>query len=164
MAGAVINCKKCNKIFQQRLHPICPECVKIEEEQFTLLYRQLQASAASGGIDIDVLADNSGITQEDIEKFYLEGRLSTAGLYLRMPCQACGAMCGEQDRKGRFCNTCSEVTANKAGVEVKPLQEIRKEEELTQQREAQGALLKQNIQNAQGAARREQQFGSFIRR
>jgi hypothetical protein len=165
MSGSVINCKKCNKIFQKRLHPICPECFKLEEEQFTLLYRQLQASAANGGIDINVLAETVGIPQEDIEKFYLEGRLSTAGLYLRMPCQACGAMCGEQERKGRYCNTCSEVTANKAGVEVKPIQEIRKEEEQMQKLEAQSALLKQNTQNTQGARKEpQQQFGSFIRR
>ncbi|MCE3236301.1 MAG: hypothetical protein K0Q50_2492, partial [Vampirovibrio sp.] len=35
MVGTVMNCKKCNKIFQQRLHPICPACLQREDQQFT---------------------------------------------------------------------------------------------------------------------------------
>jgi hypothetical protein len=163
MGGLVINCKKCNKIFQQRLHPICPECVKLEESQLQSMYRILQESASSGGVAIDTLSEMVGMPQEDIEKHYLEGHLSTAGIFLQMPCQACGGMFGEKDRRGRYCVKCSEITANKAGVEVRPLQEIRKEEEEVQRREKQESVLKPSPVKPQGAER-DYRFGSFIRR
>jgi len=78
MGGNVMNCKKCNKIFQQRLHPICPACIRLEEEKFTHLYRLLQESASEGGIAIQVLSSTVGISVDEIEKMYMEGRLSTA--------------------------------------------------------------------------------------
>ncbi len=160
MGGTVVNCKKCNKIFQQRLHPICPDCVRLEEEKFTRLYRLLQESAPQGGIAIQVLSNTVGVPVDAIEKMYMEGRLSTAGLYLKMPCQACGALCGERDRKGRFCHKCSELTANKAGVEVKSVQDIRRAEELEMKRQAQEAILKKARPDKPDANR----FGFSVRR
>jgi hypothetical protein len=159
MGGLVVNCKKCNKIFQQRLHPICPECIRLADEQFTLLYRRLQHSAAEGGIAIDDLAKELSISQEEIEKYYLEGRFSLAGMYLQIPCQACGVLCSERERKGRFCLSCSEETANQAGVEVKTFQELKQEEEeATRQRLRHEAQFKKR-----SASGMENRFGSLFR-
>lgn len=142
MQATVCNCKKCGKIFQRRTTDICPECVKVEEEQFTLLYRTLQKSVSQGGIAIEELSAQVGVSIEDIEKFYLEGRLSTAGTLLKIPCQACGVMTRDIERKGRYCSKCSEETANKAGVEIKSVQEIEKAEAEEAKRQQQANMLK----------------------
>ena len=142
MPGNVINCKKCNKVFQRRLADHCPDCVKQEEEQFAILYRALQKSASQGGMEVSVLAEQVGISAEKIEKMYLEGRLSTAGNYLKLPCQACSTLTREIERKGRYCIACSEQTANRAGVEVKSIQAIRQAEEDEKTRQERMEIIK----------------------
>lgn len=165
MGGTVINCKKCNKIFQKKLHPICSACIQEEEEQFTRLYRLLQESATRGGVAIKDLSNAVGLSVDAIEKMYMEGRLSTAGLYLKMPCQGCSTLCGERDRKGRYCHKCSETTANKAGVEVKSVQELKKAEENEERRQQQDALLKKSQQyQARNGKQDQSRFGFSIRR
>lgn len=157
MAPVVVNCRKCKKIFQKRLADICPECVRVEEEQFTVLYRTLQKSASQGGILIDDLAADVGMSVEDIERFYLEGRLSTAGIYLKMQCQACGMVMRDLDRRGRYCVKCSETTANQAGVEVKSIQELEKQEKQAQEQAQRMGLLKRS----QAAERATRKFGAY---
>jgi hypothetical protein len=159
MAAAVANCSKCNKIFQKILSDLCPTCIQLEEEQFTLLYRALQKSAAHGGIAIETLSADLGIPVEDIERFYLEGRLSTAGIFLKFSCQGCGLVVGDMARKGRYCLKCSEMTATKAGVEVKSRQELEKEDAKEAARQKQLALLKKN----QPTDNNTQRFGSTVR-
>jgi hypothetical protein len=145
MVGAVINCKRCNKIFQKvGTQDNCTACVRLEEEHITTLYRRLQKSAADGGITIDELSAELDIPLDDIERYYLEGKLTTGVMFLKTTCQGCSAVIREIQRKGRFCVTCSEDTANKAGVEVKYMQTIQKEEEAERRRQEQMKLLKKN--------------------
>lgn len=154
MQVAISNCKKCGKVFQRKANEVsCYECVKQEEEQFTLLYRTLQKSASQGGIAIEELSAEVGVSVEEIERFYWEGRLSTAGIFLKMTCQACGVMTKEADRRGRYCLKCSEMAANKAGVEIKTVQELDKAEAEEQRRQKQLSMLKKN-QPADKNARR----------
>ncbi|WP_303674596.1 hypothetical protein [Vampirovibrio chlorellavorus] len=145
MVGSVINCKRCNKIFQKvTANEHCPACIRLEEEEVTKLYRRLQKSSADGGITIDELSVELEISVETIERYYLEGKLTTGVMFLKTACQGCGAIIREIQRKGRFCVTCSEETANKAGVEVKYMQTIQKEEEAERRRQEQLQLLKKN--------------------
>jgi len=159
MVGQVSNCRKCKKLFQRVASDLCQSCIALEEEQFTILYRALQKSGQQGGIAIDELAEQVGVPVEDIERFYLEGRLSTAGTNLKMPCQACGMMMRDIDRKGRYCVKCSEMTANRAGVEVKTMQQIQKADEEEHRRQQQMSLLKKS--SLPGAEARK--FGSSHR-
>lgn len=126
MGAIVSNCKKCNKVFQLVRQPYCPDCSKKEDEKFSLLYRILQNSATSGGISIDELASATKVPLEHIEKFYMDGSFGTASVYLHIYCQSCGAQCKANQRLGRYCVACSEVMANKAGVEVKNMRELNK--------------------------------------
>lgn len=144
MAGAVANCKKCGMIFQKVSNDFCSKCAKQEEEQVMALYRALQNSEAQGGIAIDELSSELGVPVDDIERFYREGRLSTAGIFLKFSCQGCGVMTGEIGRRGRYCLKCSEMAANKAGVEVKTIQALNKAQAQEQMRQQQLALLKKN--------------------
>jgi hypothetical protein len=142
MSGKVLNCKKCQRIFQRRLSDLCPDCVKQEDDQFVILYRALQKTAAQGGIALDALALQMNIPAEAIEQMYLEGRLGMAGVYLKIPCQACRVLTHESERKGRFCVRCSEETANKAKVDVKSLRDLVREEDEEKRRQAQLRILK----------------------
>jgi hypothetical protein len=145
MRATISNCKKCGKIFQRRATEVnCYNCIKHEEEQFTRLYRTLQKSASNGGIAIEELSAEVEVPVEEIERFYWEGRLSTAGVFLKMTCQACGVMTNEAERRGRYCLKCSEMAATKAGVEIKSVQELDKAEAEAQHRQKQLALLKKN--------------------
>ncbi len=148
MSGALANCKKCTKLFQKRLSDLCPECIKREDEQFTTLYRTLQASAPQGGMDIQVLSGQVGIPVEEIERFYLEGRLSTAGIYLKFHCLNCGMMMSELNRRGRFCINCSEATASQAGVAVRSFQELNRAQEREKLRQEYLNLLKKDSRAA----------------
>src|SRR5262249_9054312 len=56
MPATLCNCKKCGKIFQRHAAELCADCIKQEEEQFTLLYRTLQESAVTDGIAIEALS------------------------------------------------------------------------------------------------------------
>jgi hypothetical protein len=145
MAGPVVNCKRCNKIFQKMAtSDNCPACIRLEEEQVTQLYRRLQKSANDGGITLEALSAELDIPAEEIERYYLEGKLTTGVMFLKTTCQGCNATIREIQRKGRFCVNCSEDVANKAGVEVKYLQSIQKEEEAERRRQEQMSLLRKS--------------------
>lgn len=142
MPPIIANCKKCNRVFQKVIQDFCSACIALEEEQCKVLYRILQKSAARGGIVIGELSRESGVSTEDIERFYLEGRLSTAGTLLKFQCQGCSVMIGEPERRGRYCRECSHRTANQAGVEVKSRQSLEKSEAEARRRQEQLELLK----------------------
>lgn len=129
MSQNVANCKRCNRIFQRRLGELCADCLKQLDEHCDRVCRALQKSAEHGGIALADLSVQVDVPAEEIEKLYMEGRLSNLGFYLKKPCHACGVLTGETERKGRYCLKCSELTAGKAGVEVKPIHELREKEE-----------------------------------
>lgn len=123
------NCKQCNKIFKKRLSDLCVDCLQKSEDDFHLVYRILQKSGSVGGIAIEELAHESNISVDTIEEYYMEGRLGTASNYLKFQCQACDVLVGALQRKGRFCNACSEKTAVQAGVQIKSKQDIDKKDQ-----------------------------------
>ncbi len=144
MSGQIINCKKCNKVFQQVRLPYCPDCAKAEEDKFSVMYRTLQKSAATGGILLDDLSAQMEIAPEDIERYFVEGRLGTAAAFLMIECQACGERCGVNQRSGRFCRPCGESTANEAQVDIYSVRELNQRDASEQMRQQQEALLRQN--------------------
>jgi hypothetical protein len=144
MGVTVTNCKRCNKVFQQIRQPLCPDCARMEDEKFSSLYRTLQNSALKGGIAIDRLAQQINVPVEDIERYFLEGNFGTAGLYLNIYCQGCGALCNANQRLGRYCVPCSESTAQKAGVEVHSLRELMKRQAEQENKEQQDRMRQEN--------------------
>ena len=144
MSVTVVNCKRCNRVFQFIWQPFCPECSKIEEDRFSRLYRTLQSSASNGGMSVDALSEETEIDTEDIERYFIEGNLGTAAIYLHIPCQGCGVICTALQRLGRYCLNCSETTANQAGVKVKSMRELNKIHAKTELREKHAEFLRQN--------------------
>ncbi len=126
--SGIVNCKRCNKIFKKMVSEICPTCVEKENEQFQKMFRLLQSSQPHGGILIEDLSEQVGIPIEVIEEYYFEAKLGTAGLFLKFKCRACSEVLDENNRKGRYCIPCSNAVSNKAGVKVRSLQDIEREE------------------------------------
>lgn len=135
MSSGIINCKKCNKIFKKVLTNLCADCIAKEEEHFRLMYRILQQSSAKGGVALEDLAHQVDLPVEEVESMYLSGRFGTAGIYLKFQCQGCSVMMTDMTRRGRFCITCSEKTAQKAGVEVRSKQDIEKRDQQDQMKQ-----------------------------
>ena len=138
----IANCKKCNKLYAHTGRDLCLQCLEADEAQFRMLYQTLQNTCKSGGIEITRLAEETGVSEDDIEAMYMTGRFSTAGIYLKFRCQSCDIMLNDINRKGRFCVNCSEKTATEARVEVKPLNELRKQEEKERRQQELKGLLK----------------------
>jgi ribosomal protein S27E len=141
MSVNVVNCKRCNRVFQRRLAETCADCIKEVDGMCARVYQALHKSASQGGISVQDLARQLKIPAEEIEALYMDARLGTAGTFLKTECQGCGLMIFENDRKGRYCLACSELTAIQAGVEVKSLQHIRAEEETRKALQEQAAQL-----------------------
>jgi hypothetical protein len=113
MSENVINCKKCNRVIRRCTSELCPECWEVDQKGFQMVYRTLQESNRGSGIAIDELARQSGL----------------AGPMLRFQCQGCNTMMSDLERRGRYCLSCSEKTATKAGVEVKPRHLLERQED-----------------------------------
>lgn len=138
---SVINCKKCNKVFKKQLSDYCPICIGERSELFTRLYRTIQHSEKDGGIAITELAQQEQTTVEEIETFYLDGKFGTAAMFLKIHCQNCKAVVGIHERTARYCIHCGGETAQKAGVQIRSLQEIREEEQQVKRQQDAAKLL-----------------------
>jgi predicted amidophosphoribosyltransferase len=160
-AYSIANCAKCQKVFQRLNSPFCQDCLQTTHETFTQLYRVLQQSGARGGISADELARETGISAAEIEAMYHSGRLGTAGIFLKLPCSICRNVVGEMERKGRFCNKCSEKLAKEAKVEVRTIQSIAKEEKEETKRQEMIAALEEQQKKRQPVpdSGKERRFG-----
>ncbi len=126
---SIINCKQCHKLFQKTISDNCPTCAETENYQYQQLFRLLQSSKVQGGIFIEDLAEKIGMSVEAIEEYYLEAKLGTAGLFLKFKCRSCSEVVDENHRRGRYCINCSNELSDQAGVKVRSLQDIKREEE-----------------------------------
>lgn len=161
---SIANCKRCNKIFQKRLSDQCTDCLQITEQEFRNVYRLLQRSSSDGGIAISQLSHETGVPIEEIEEFYVEGRLGTAASYLKYECATCGVLVGALQRKGRFCVNCSEKNAQDAGVEVKSKSDIDKRDKKLQEQQEQADLLRRIRENRMGGNSGRRGRSGFARR
>ncbi len=165
MNAALANCKKCKKLFQKRISDLCADCIALEDEQVRNLYRILQKSGAQGGMAIEELSHETGVSVEEIEEFYHDGRLGTAAPLLKFQCISCGIMMGELQRKGRYCVNCSEKMAAQAGVAVKNTNDLARESAEAQKRQEQMALLKKsNVPDRPPSGGSSRRFGMVSRR
>ncbi len=126
--STIANCKRCNKLFKKTISDSCPPCAETENQQYQQMFRMLQNSKSQGGILIDDLSAKVGMPIEIIEEYYFEAKLGTAGLFLKFKCRSCSEVIGEENRKGRYCLSCSNELSDKAGVQVRSRQSIEKAE------------------------------------
>lgn len=166
------NCIECGQLFQKTLHPKCQACYSSEKMQFDMLYYLLQESAATGGILIEDAAQKAGMTVEEVEDMLVQGKLGTGAAYLKTYCVGCHDIIYGGLRKGRYCNKCSEKTANKVGVEVQSRttvirkhEQYRKQQDLHQKLEEQRKERTARMQGRNNPGENSGNgFGSFFKR
>lgn len=96
------NCPECGKVFTYVRTNLCPECQKVDEENYKIVRKYI---AEHPGVGITEVSENTGIAEEKILRYLKEGRFSTDKvLHTSLQCELCGAAINS----GRFCASCQE--------------------------------------------------------
>jgi flagellar operon protein (TIGR03826 family) len=110
---ALANCPQCGRLFNKALREICPECMRLEDEQFYKVRDYLRKHRNAKPMEV---SEATEVPVQTIYKFVREGRLMAKyydGLYYE--CEKCG----KPIVSGKYCKDCTdEITRN-----VKQLQE-----------------------------------------
>ena len=104
----VRTCRNCGKLYNYlgRITPFCPGCMKEIEEKFQVCKQYIKDNP---GANIQVVADNTGVSIKMIKQWVREERLSFAeGTLVGISCESCGA----NILTGRFCANCKQQTMN----------------------------------------------------
>lgn len=95
------NCPKCGRLFTYIKDPLCPECMKAEEETFQKVRAYLKEFP---GNSIAQVSRDTGVSPRKINKYLRDGRLEvTEGLSDFLTCMNCG----KPITTGKFCRDCS---------------------------------------------------------
>lgn len=104
---AVVNCKICGHIFEDRLEKkICIECSRADDKVFLAVREFLYEYPNSKIFEvIEALSDDGiDVTEKEIIRYIRMGRLiiTDENPFIVITCEACGA----QIRTGRLCDNC----------------------------------------------------------
>ncbi len=119
MAENLTNCIRCKRLFKKTVSDKCPSCAAREQDQFSDVFRILQASRANGGIHIGELSREVGMPESVLEEYYIEGKLGTASAFLNFSCKKCGAEYSGKEGHGSICISCRAHVSSEAGVEIR---------------------------------------------
>ena len=101
----VVNCPKCRRLFTKIISPVCPQCEKLEEEQFQVLRTFIEDEPCA---NINEISRATGITTKRILAYIREGRIQVSeGLMGELKCR----QCGEPIYEGNFCDSCTSKMA-----------------------------------------------------
>ena len=113
------NCPRCGKVFMRIREPICPSCVKVEEEKFETVRAYVKEHPNR---TIKEVSDACGVSIKSILRYIRDGKLeASAGIQSEITCSKCGIPIPT----GRMCKKCAaEVGQQVAGM--KPETETQK--------------------------------------
>lgn len=112
---------------------MCPECLKVDREQFTAVREHLKRNP---GADIAAVSEATGVSIKRIQEYLREGRLVLAKSVEWLKCERCG----EPLSTGRLCATCAQEMQRGIGAragDVRP-RELRPSEPVFEPREIAG--------------------------
>lgn len=97
------NCRNCGKIFAYIGRPVCPTCMKKDEEDFKRVKDYLYENPGASVVQI---SNDLEISVRKIKNYLREGRLEIIGDEgnLLLECEKCG----RSIKTGRFCSECSD--------------------------------------------------------
>ncbi len=96
-----VNCPKCGRLFQKMSEPLCPDCMKKEEELFQKVKAYLDETPTA---TLEELSKETGASPKKIMGYLRDGRLElVAGASNILTCMNCGAPI----TSGRYCNKCA---------------------------------------------------------
>ena len=95
-----VNCRKCGKLFAKISSPICQDCVRAEEEQFSALKNFISDNPMA---TLPEIAEKTKIHPKRIMQYLREGRLEVKGNFANeLRCVSCGAYI----KIGTHCKNC----------------------------------------------------------
>lgn len=101
------NCIECNRVFSHPTNKLCPECLRLRNQEFEAVREYLREHPNALLIDV---VTKTGVRVERIYEFIDEGRLKIVPADVRFRCQVCGA----EITSGRICNSCKkQLTSNR---------------------------------------------------
>ena len=102
----VMNCPRCRKLFTKIMSPVCPECAKLEEEQFENLKKFLEENPLSS---INETSEATGVSPKRILQYIRDGRIMVPeGMMAEIRCKKCGGTV----YSGNYCEPCSKKMAS----------------------------------------------------
>ena len=97
----VENCPKCGRLFTKIVALVCPQCEKLDEEQFQKLRKYIEEEPLA---NISQVSDATGVSPKRILQYIREGRLTIPeGMIEDVRC----TQCGEPITEGSFCTPCA---------------------------------------------------------
>jgi ribosomal protein L32 len=111
------NCPECGKVFSTISGDICPECKKIEEEEYEKVYKFLKENPLSS---IERVVSETGVSRRKILKFLKRGEITGMEIQKELRC----SHCGRPISVGRFCKDCAKKLSDK----LKGKEMLKKEE------------------------------------
>ena len=102
------NCPRCGKVFMRIREPICPSCVKVEEEKFENVRAYVKEHPNR---TIKEVSEVCEVSVKSILRYIREGKLeASTGMHGEVTCSKCGVPISS----GRMCKKC----ANEVGQQV----------------------------------------------
>ena len=94
------NCERCGKAFIKTSpqQSICPQCEKLEEEEFVTVKEYLQGHP---GMPLEKIAETLEIPKQTVLRFIQSGRLEVAGSHAKVCIN-----CGQPLERGTMCPEC----------------------------------------------------------
>ncbi|RJP71230.1 MAG: hypothetical protein C4532_07915 [Candidatus Abyssobacteria bacterium SURF_17] len=93
------NCVRCGLLFSRTNRPVCPECIRKEEENFERAVEWLRNNPRQ---TIQAMSEATGIEKGDILKWVREKRIVLADASDLLRCKKCGSPIAG----GSFCDHC----------------------------------------------------------
>lgn len=97
----VRNCKQCGRLFNYIGKPICPECLKVREDEFMKVKDFIRQNQGAG---IAEVSNGTGVSVQQIRQWIREERLVLTSVSADSGVNCEG--CGRPITTGRLCQNC----------------------------------------------------------
>jgi flagellar operon protein (TIGR03826 family) len=97
----VVNCPRCGRVFTRINKPVCPHCVKEDEDTFEIVRTYVKEHMHCS---MKELSEETHVSVKRITQFIRDGRLEISmGMAGEIVC----TQCGRPILTGRFCEKCA---------------------------------------------------------
>ncbi len=100
------NCRRCGKAYITGNPTVCPDCVKVDQEDFMKVRDFVKENPK---VSLEVVQEATGVPEDRIVEYLREGKLEAADL--SGPILGC-ARCGKPIHKGEYCVLCRTEISN----------------------------------------------------